>query len=46
MRFEAEQEAKVKALKLDAVNAALRKYLDPAKLVVIKAGDFTKNAKK
>lgn len=46
VRFEAEQEAKVKALKLDAVNAALRKYLDPAKLVVIKAGDFTKNAKK
>jgi len=46
VRFEAELEAKVKALKLDAVNAALRKYLDPAKLVVVKAGDFAKDAKK
>ncbi|MFN7958029.1 MAG: pitrilysin family protein [Holophagaceae bacterium] len=46
VRFEAELEAKVKALKLEAVNAALRKYLDPAKLVVIKAGDFAKAAKK
>ncbi|MCE1204393.1 MAG: insulinase family protein [Holophagaceae bacterium] len=46
VRFEAELESKVKALKLDAVNAALRKYLDPAKLVVVKAGDFAKDAKK
>jgi zinc protease len=40
--FEAELEAKVKALKLDEVNAALRRHLDPAKLVIVKAGDFTK----
>jgi zinc protease len=40
--FQAELEAKVKALKLDEVNAALRKYLDPARLVVVKAGDFSK----
>ena len=46
LRLLQEHEAKVKALKLDAVNAALRKYLDPAKLVVIKAGDFAKDAKK
>jgi len=44
--FQAELEAKVKALKLDQVNAALRKYLEPARLVVIKAGDFTKVDKK
>ncbi|NWJ41740.1 MAG: insulinase family protein [Geothrix sp.] len=44
--FQAELETKVKALKLDEVNAALRKYLDPAKLVVVKAGDFAKDAKK
>jgi predicted Zn-dependent peptidase len=31
---------------LDDVNAALRKYLDPAKLVVVKAGDFTRTEKK
>jgi zinc protease len=43
--FQAELESKVKALKLDEVNAALRKYLDPARLVVVKAGDFTKAGK-
>ena len=40
--FEAELEAKVQALKLDEVNAALRQHLDPAKLVIVKAGDFAK----
>jgi zinc protease len=44
--FQAELESKVKALKLDEVNAALQKYLDPARLVVVKAGDFTKVEKK
>ncbi len=44
--FQAELEAKVKALKLDEVNAALRKHLDPARLVVVKAGDFAKAEKK
>jgi zinc protease len=42
VRFQAELEAKVKDLKLDAVNAALRKYLHPEALVIAKAGDFTK----
>lgn len=37
---------KVEALSLDQVNAALRKYLDPSKLTVVKAGDFAKSAKK
>ena len=46
MLFEAELEAKVRALKLDDVNAALRKHLDPAKLVIVKAGDFAKVEKK
>ena len=44
--FQAELEAKVQALKLDEVNAALRKHLDPAKLVIVKAGDFAKAEKK
>jgi zinc protease len=35
-------EDKVMALKVADVNAALRKYIDPAKITVIKAGDFTK----
>ncbi len=44
--FQAELESKVKALTLGEVNAALRKYLDPARLVVVKAGDFAKAEKK
>lgn len=46
VRFEAELEAKVGALKLEEVNAALRKYLRPEAFVVVKAGDFAKSAKK
>jgi zinc protease len=37
-----EFENKVKALKLDAVNNALRKYFDKAKLVMVYGGDFEK----
>jgi zinc protease len=42
VRFEAEVEAKVKALKLDEVSAALKKHLHPESFVVVKAGDFSK----
>ncbi|MBK9797837.1 MAG: insulinase family protein [Holophagaceae bacterium] len=45
VRFEAEVEAKVQALKLEEVNAALRKHLRPESFVVVKAGDFTKAPK-
>ena len=45
VRFEAEIEGKVQALKLEEVNAALRKHLRPESFVVVKAGDFTKAAK-
>ncbi|WP_306591182.1 pitrilysin family protein [Geothrix sp. 21YS21S-4] len=44
--FQAQLEAKVKALKLDEVNAALRKYLRPEAFVVVKAGDFAKGEKR
>jgi zinc protease len=37
-------ENKVKSLNLDAVNAALRKYFDKNKLVLIYSGDFMKKA--
>lgn len=37
-------ENKVKSLNLDAVNAALRKYYDKNKLVLIYSGDFLKKA--
>jgi zinc protease len=33
-------EAKITALKASEVTAALRKHVDPAKLTVVKAGDF------
>ena len=46
VRFESELEAKVQALKLEEVNAALRKYLHPEAFVVVKAGDFAKVEKK
>ena len=42
MEYDAQLEAKVNALNADQVNAALRKYIDPAKISIFKAGDFTK----
>ena len=41
----AEMDAKLQAVTLDEVNAAFRKYIDPAKLTIVKAGDFAKVAK-
>jgi zinc protease len=35
-------EEQVKALTLDQVNAALRKYISPDKMVFVYAGDFNK----
>ncbi len=37
-----DMEGKVKVLSLDAVNAALRKYFDKSKLVMVYSGDFEK----
>jgi zinc protease len=42
--FDADFERKVEALTLADVNAAFRKYVDPAKLTYVKAGDFAKKA--
>ena len=39
-------DAKIKSLTLDEVNAAFRKYIDPAKVSVFKAGDFAKASAK
>jgi zinc protease len=41
-QFSKDFEDKVKALTVDDVNAALRKHIDPAKVTVVKAGDFSK----
>ena len=40
--FSKQFEEKILALKLPEVVAALRKHVDPAKLTVVKAGDFSK----
>jgi zinc protease len=42
MQFQADLEHKIRELKPDAVNAALRKYIDPTRLSVVTAGDFQK----
>jgi zinc protease len=41
MQFQADLEQKIKALTPEAVDAALRKYLDPKRLSVVTAGDFS-----
>ena len=42
--YYSELENKIASLTPDQVNAAVRKHIDPAKLVVIHAGDFKKQA--
>ena len=42
LRFDESLEAKVSALTAEQVSAAFRKYVDPAQLIVVKAGDFKK----
>jgi zinc protease len=41
-QWQAELEAKVAALTPDQVSAAFRRYVDPASLIFVKAGDFKK----
>jgi zinc protease len=42
MQFQAKLERKIRDLTPDAVNVALRKYIDPRRLTVVTAGDFKK----
>jgi zinc protease len=42
MKFDGAFEAKVEALTAEQVNAAVRRHLDPAGFVIVKAGDFKK----
>jgi zinc protease len=42
MKFHADLEQRIKELTPDAVNAALRKHIDPKRLSVVTAGDFQK----
>ena len=40
LAYDADLERRVAALTPDAINAAMRKYLVPGKIVIVKAGDF------
>ncbi|HUI77847.1 MAG TPA: pitrilysin family protein [Bryobacteraceae bacterium] len=42
MKFDQDLEAKIGMLTAEQVNAALRRHIDPAGLVIVKAGDFKK----
>jgi zinc protease len=44
MKFEADFEKKIENVTADQVRDALRKYVNPAKLVVVTAGDFDTKA--
>jgi zinc protease len=45
MAWDAKLEEQIKALTPAQINAAMKKYIDPAKFVVVKAGDFEKAGK-
>jgi zinc protease len=40
--YDEQQESRIQALTLDQINSAFRKYLDPAAVTIVKAGDFKK----
>jgi zinc protease len=42
--YDEQMDAKIQALTVDQINAAFRKYLDPALVTIVKAGDFKKVA--
>jgi zinc protease len=44
LAWDAEFEKKIAALTPDQINAAMRRYIDPAKITIVKAGDFAKTA--
>ena len=43
LKWDAELEAKIRALTPTELNGAVRRHIDPEKFVVVKAGDFKKN---
>ncbi len=46
MNWDADLEKKLESLTPEQVNAAMKKHIDPAKISIIRAGDFAKAAKK
>ena len=43
MSFDEQLEAKIKALTPAQINAAMKKYIDPKQIVIVRGGDFAKN---
>ena len=43
MAYDERIDSQIKALTLDQVNSAFRKYIDPKSIVIVRAGDFAKN---
>ncbi|GAB3496818.1 pitrilysin family protein [Spirosoma knui] len=46
MAWDADFEKKMESLTPEQVNAAMKKHIDPAKISIVKAGDFAKSLKK
>lgn len=44
LQWDTDFEAKVKGLTPEQINAAMRRYIDPAKMTIVKAGDFARNS--
>src|SRR5205085_1452427 len=44
LQWDADLEAKIKALTPEQINAAMRRHIDPTKITIIKSGDFAKAA--
>lgn len=44
LKWDADLDAKLRALTPEQINAAMRRHMDPTKITIIKAGDFAKNA--
>jgi zinc protease len=44
LAWDEELERKIAVLTPEQINAAMRKYIDPSRLVIVKSGDFAKNA--
>lgn len=42
LQWDAQLEEKIRSLTPEQINAAMRKYIDPSKITIIKAGDFKK----
>jgi zinc protease len=45
-QWDADFEAKIRALTPEQINTAMRRYTDPSKITIIKSGDFTRNPPK